>query len=198
VTDEGSLTLATYQSAATRYLQHSAAPGPRMVEYLDRFAALVKTGRVLELGSGPGWDATHLEASGLHVTRTDATPAFLTMLRAAGHDARMLDMRTDDLGGPCHGVLANAVLLHLNRGQFEDVLRRARRAVVDSGVLGFTVKEGDGDAWTTAKLDLPRHFTYWPEPAVRQALTRSGWTVHRLDHVSGRTEPWLYVLARAS
>jgi len=194
---EESRTLASYEAAVERYLEHSAPPGPEMVRYLDRFAAMVGAGDVLELGSGPGWDALHLEALGLRVTRSDATPAFLTRLRAAGYDARFLDVRTGDLGGPWDGIIADAVLLHLDRPELGDVLARARRAVGDDGVLGFTVKEGDGDAWTTAKLGLPRHFTYWREPALRDALASAGWGVHRLDHVAGRHEPWLYVLALA-
>jgi len=157
---EESRTLASYEAAVERYLEHSAPPGPKMVRYLDRFAAMVGAGDVLELGSGPGWDALHLEALGLRVTRSDATPAFLTRLRAAGYDARFLDVRTGDLGGPWDGIIADAVLLHLDRPELGNVLARARRAVGDDGVLGFTVKEGDGDAWTTVKLGLPRHFTY--------------------------------------
>lgn len=60
------------------------------------------------------------------VARTDATPAFVKMMRAAGHDARLLDVRSDPLGGPCQGVLANAVLLHLSRAQFQNAVQRAR------------------------------------------------------------------------
>ncbi len=196
MTDPDDGTLAAYERGVRRYLEHSTAPGPAMQTYLDRLAAVVGTGHVLELGSGPGWDATHLEGRGLRVTRTDATPAFVARLRAAGHDVRLLDVRTDAFGGPYAAVLADAVLLHLTREQFEDVLGRARMAVVDGGALAFTVKEGDGAEWTTARLGLPRHFTYWREPAVREVLARTGWTVISLDHVAGRTEPWLYVIAR--
>jgi SAM-dependent methyltransferase len=91
--DDGT-TLASYEAGVDRYLEHSSPPGPEMVRYLDRYADLVGSGRVLELGSGPGWDALHLEARGVRVTRSDATHAFLTRLRAAGHDALHLDVRT--------------------------------------------------------------------------------------------------------
>ncbi len=198
MTDPGDVTLAAYAAGVQRYLEHSSAPGPAMRRHLDRLAAVVGAGHVLELGSGPGWDAAHLESRGVRVTRTDAAPAFVERLRAAGHDARLLDVRTDDFGGPYEAVLADAMLLHLTREQFEEVLRRARGAVVEGGVLAFTVKEGDGAAWSNAKLDLPRHFTYWREPTVREVLTRSGGTVTSLDHVAGRTEPWLYVIARTA
>ncbi len=195
---DNDITLASYETAVDRYLEHSAPPGPEMVRHLDRFSDLVGSGRVLELGSGPGWDALHLEARGVRVTRSDATQAFLTRLRTAGHDALHLDVRTDNLGGPWDGLLADAVLLHLSRPQLEQLLGRARNAVREGGVLGITLKEGDGSAWTTDKLDQPRHFTYWREPALREVLTQTGWTVRHLHHVAGRYEPWLYVCALVS
>jgi SAM-dependent methyltransferase len=195
MTDPADATLAAYQSRAQEYLRSSARPAPELIAYLDRFAGLAGPGPVLEIGSGPGWDAGYLEGHGVRVIRTDATPAFVSLLRATGHDARLLDARTDPLGGPYQGILANAVLHHLNRDQFEDVLRRARTAVFSSGVLGFTVKEGDGAAWSEHKLGLPRHFTYWRETAVRAALHRAGWPDASINHVTGR-DNWLYVLAR--
>lgn len=104
-------------------------------------------GTVLELGSGPGWDADHLESRGVQVLRT------------------------------------GAVLLHLTRAEFCDVLDRAWAAVGVGGLLAFTLKEGQGDGWTQAKLGLPRHFTYWREAEVRTALHTSGWEVLSRAHV---------------
>ena len=126
------------------------------------------------------------------------TPAFLDMLRADGHHARHLDVRLDELGGPYDAILADAVLLHLDRAQFEDVLRRARAAINAGGVLAITLEEGDGAGWTVAKLGRLRHFTYWREPQLRAVLDRTGWTVTSLAHVQGAVDPWLYVLATAA
>jgi len=196
--DSVDITLRSYQAAAQRYADHSTAPSPALGAFLDRVADLVGAGRLLEVGSGPGLDATYLRRRGVDVWPTDATPAFVEMLRSAGHEVRLLDVRFGDLGGPWQGALAQAVLLHLDRAQFTDALDRVREAVVDGGVLAFTVKEGDGDGWSEAKLDLPRHFTYWRERPLRDALAQSRWDVQSVDHVVGRAEPWLYVMARAT
>ena len=134
----------------------------------------------------------------MDVWPTDATPAFVEMMLSTGLGATLLDLRSDDLGGPWQGVLAQAVLLHLNRVQLAQALHRLRAAVVDGAVLAFTVKEGDGDGWSNLKLDLPRHFTYWRERPLRHALAQSCWDVMSIDHVVGRTEPWPYVLACAA
>lgn len=195
MTDPDDATLAAYQSRAQEYVHCTPGPYPELTAFLDRFAGLAGQGPVLEIGSGPGRDADYLEGRGVQVIRTDATPAFVDLLRDAGHDARLLDARTDPLGGPYQAIFANAVLLHLSRDQFEDLLRRARGAAAPRGVLAFTLKEGDGEAWSEHKLGVPRHFTYWREPAVRAALARAGWPEVSIEHVAGR-ENWLYVFAR--
>lgn len=134
------VTLASYEAAVGVYLQQSLPPGSPVRAYLDQLADLVGAGTVLELGSGPGWDAAYLESRGPRVVRTDAVNAFVDLLLAAGHPARLLDARVDDFGGPYDAVMANAVLLHLSREQFVDVLVRAHHAVADHGLLAFTLK----------------------------------------------------------
>lgn len=193
VDDPGSITRQTYQAAAEAYARRTPRRGPD--EFLDRVVELMPGAEVLEIGSGPGWDADHLEVRGCRVTRTDVTPAFVDALRAAGHQARTLDVRTDDLGGPWDVILANAVLLHLTRAEFADAVTRARAAVRPGGLLAISLKEGDGERWSEAKLELPRYFVYWREPAVRDVLEQAGWTIEHLDHRQ-RSEPWLMIIAR--
>ena len=128
--------------------------------------------------------------------RTDATQGFVDRLRAQGHRTELLDITRDDFGGPFDIVFARAVLLHLTTSQFGDVLARAARAVIAGGLLAFTVKEGDGEAWSTAKLDHPRYFRYWRPAELEAQIIRAGWTPLRVDHVQGRSEPWLYTICR--
>src|SRR5579864_250237 len=177
----GDVTLASYQAAAQRYRDESPPPAAAVRALLGRLAALVGEGEVLEVGSGPGSDASYLESLGRRVVRTDAAPAFVEMMRAEGYEAHVLDVRRDRFGGPYAAVLANAVLLHLTREEFRDVLEKAWCAVVPDGYLAFTLKEGDGEAWSKAKLDLPRHFTYWREPDVRTTLDAVGWSVLSIE-----------------
>jgi methyltransferase family protein len=194
--DPGDVTLATYEAAADTYRRHDPPLQGPLLTFLDLLVSrLARAARVLELGSGTGRDARYLESRGLTVIRSDAAAAFLELLRVDGHDARKLDIRTDPFGGPYDAVYANAVFLHLRRPDFPRVLVRARDAVVEGGLLAFTLKEGDGEGWSTAKLELPRHFTYWRGPAVLSALAESGWAVLSVDRAQGRLEPWLHVMA---
>lgn len=63
-------------------------------------------------------------------------------------------------------------------------------------VFALTLKDGDGGAWSDAKLGQPRWFVYERETALRHALSDAGWTVVSLEKVQGRLEPWLHVLCR--
>lgn len=186
-------TLAAYEAHVEDYLADlPASPTSELTALFDRVAALAPGGSVLEIGCGPGQSALELERRGLTVRRTDATVAFVERLRTLGYDADVLDARTDDLGGPYDVLLANAVLLHLSREDLTELVQRAATAV---RYLAFTVKEGDGEAWTTRKLAAPRWFVYWREPALREVLAAAGWQVVSLEHHRGRYDDWLTVLA---
>lgn len=194
--DVGDRTIAAYEQSVQDYLAGTRRPHGHVAEWLDRLAALLPGGHVLEVGSGPGWGAEHLESRGLQVTRSDATAAFVERLRQQGHQALLLDVRRDDPGGPYDGVLANAVLLHVVRAVLPAVLRRLHGAVRPDGLLALSLKEGDGEGWSTHKIGLPRHFTYWREQPLRQVLTDAGWRVEELAHRQGVRDAWLHVIAR--
>jgi predicted TPR repeat methyltransferase len=115
-------------------------------------------------------------------------------LRTLGLLADVLEMTTDDFGGPFDVVFANAVLLHLTSPQLTEVLDKASRAVRAGGLLAFTVKEGDGEAWSTAKVGRPRFFNYWREPALLELLLATGWEPLSVQHVQGLTELWMNVI----
>jgi SAM-dependent methyltransferase len=189
-------TLSAYEQGVDAYVRDSK-PTPGREDFLRSvLAALPAEAHMLELGSGPGHDALFFEAAGVQVTRTDGAPAFVRRLRALGLQADVLEMTTDDFGGPFDVVFANAVLLHLTGPQLADVLTKASRAVRAGGLLAFTVKEGDGEAWSTAKVGRPRFFNYWREPALIEHLLASGWQPLSVQHAQGRTEPWMNVICR--
>ncbi len=178
-------------------MRTATSPGPQLLAFLDEVVARCGASRrVLELGSGTGRDALLLEARGLVVERTDATRAFVDMLRRGGHDARVLNALTDDLGGRYAAVLANAVFLHFDDRELRGVLARVRPALATDGVLAFTVKQGEGARWSTDKLAAPRHFTYWQPGPLCRLLEDEGWAAELLTRHTGGHEPWIFVIAR--
>jgi SAM-dependent methyltransferase len=189
-------TLAAYEAAAEDYERAEPARNPpALTAFLEAFSQLLPAGTaVLEFGSATGRDAAFLEERGLCVHRTDATWAFVQRLRSKGLAAEPLNVLSDELGGPWRAMYAGAVFLHLSEAELGQVLAKTASAALPGGLLAFTLKEGDGSRWTTAKLDRPRHFTYWREPGLRSLIEASPWEVIAVEHAAGHTEPWLHCL----
>ena len=129
--------------------------------------------------------------------RTDVTPGFVELMRSRGYDADVLDPLTDELGGPYDGVWASACLLHVARGDLPVVLRRLAAATRAGGVLALSLKEGDGEGWSThGHVQAPRRFVYWREEPLRAVLEAAGWRVEQVIREVGTTgQPWLAIRA---
>ncbi|MFI5698087.1 class I SAM-dependent methyltransferase [Kribbella sp. NPDC051586] len=191
VPTDNEVTLSAYEQAPEKF--RDSIPTAPNDELIDLLAERVGPGaRVLEIGSGTGRDAVELERRGFVVRRTDATQAFIEMMRADGHAVDRLNALTDDFGGPYDAVFADAVFLHFNRPDLAQVLRKAARAAT---VLAFSTREGKGEEWSDRNLDLPRHFVMWQEDALRELLTSTGWSVQKLDRGEGKFGMWFLVLA---
>ena len=195
-------TVRAYDLDAAAYAEAGALLADSGRADLEAFATRMGGGaRVLEIGSGGGRDAVAMEELGLSVRRTDITPAFVTLLRSQGHDADLLDPLVDDLSSPAgdyDGVWANASLLHVARADLPTVLSRLADVTRPGGLLRISLKEGDGEGWSThGSISNPRHFTYWRADALRSAVAGTGWSdVDLRSGIDGkRSETWLELAA---
>jgi SAM-dependent methyltransferase len=194
----GRAVVEAYAAHTSDYAEATAELRDEVLDWLEDFAAAVGTGgHVLEIGSGGGRDAQALEERGLRVRRTDVTGAFVDLLRGQGHQADLLDPLTDDLGGPYDGAWANACLLHVDRADLPVVLARLAGSVRAGGVLALSVKEGDGEIWSThGTIPAPRRFVLWREAGLTAALAAAGWTPVEVRLRPGlRGESWLMIRA---
>lgn len=200
------VTVAAYDAAAAGYREQTQDLVAPVEESVAAFAAALPAGaRVLEVGSGSGRDARALEAQGPSVRRTDVTPAFVDALREDGVEADLLDPLTDDLSDPARpddatpydAVWANACLLHVARADLPVVLARLAAVTRPGGLLRVSLKEGDGEGWSThGSVTTPRRFVYWREEPLRAAMETAGWCVDEVVRTDGlRQETWLVVVA---
>lgn len=194
-------TVLAYDLDAEAYAGRAQVPDGVRADLEEVAAALGAGARVLEIGSGGGRDALLMEELGLQVRRTDITPGFAALLREQGHPCSLLDPLVDDLSstdGPYDGVWANASLLHVRRGDLPAVLRRLAGVTRPGGVLRISLKEGDGDGWSThGSIRNPRHFTYWRAAALEEVVAGAGWSsVSVRSGIEGsRGETWLELSA---
>ncbi|HET6925015.1 MAG TPA: methyltransferase domain-containing protein [Candidatus Saccharimonadales bacterium] len=193
-------TLAAYEEHVNEYVAGTPRTANGTVkDWIDRALSFVPVrSTVLELGSAFGRDADYMESLGYKVQRTDAAKGFVNLLRGQGKDARVLNAITDDLGGPHAIVFANAVLLHFERTELQEVLQKVHAALAPGGVFAFTVKKGEGEEWSSAKLGAPRHFVYWQAEQLQSYLEAAGFVDCAIEDGSTTNAEWLQVIAHKS
>ncbi len=200
-------TVQSYDAVAAEYAAEAATMPEWVATEIDAFVTeLHGPGRVLEIGTGGGRDALELEKRGISVRRTDISKGFVELLRKSGFEADLLDPLTDELADPRRPgttydvIWACACLIHVSREDFGTVLGRLAEATRTGGRLHASVREGDGeDVSTHGSAAAPRRYfeTYWRQPALRSALTDSGWIVSDVRRCIGRPDDWwLSVRAR--
>ncbi|MCW2314858.1 SAM-dependent methyltransferase [Rhodoblastus acidophilus] len=201
MTDANEKTLLTYDENVRAYVDGTAqAVNGAPQQWMDRaLDGLAPDARILEIGSAFGRDAAYIASKKFTIECTDATPGFVSELLARGFSARLFNVLTDPFDGAYDLILANAVLLHFDRAQLPFVLEKARAALKPAGRLAFSLKAGDGEGWSSAKLGAPRYFCYWRAenlPALLRAAGFAGWSIVEA-HTNRAHADWIFVVATA-
>lgn len=190
-------TVASYEQIAREYAESTAGPEGVGSAALRRLVVAVpQDAQILELGSGPGWDADFVESFGPTVRRTDITRAFIDLQRGRGKQAEVLDAIYAQYGGPYDAVLALCVLLHIERDDTDRVLAKVAAALRPGGSFLVSVREGVGEQWEVGESGNRYHVVFWDGDDFRARLASVGltvtWTARSLEDAD---EPWLTVLA---
>ena len=189
-------TVESYELIAEEYARETAGRGV-LAGALAHLAETMPAAHVLEIGSGPGWDADQLEEAGLTVRRTDITQAFIELQRARGKEIDQLDAIHDDLGGPHDGVVALHVLQHLEPKDLPAVLSKVAGALRPGGRFLVSIPLGEGAGWETGESGGSYYRALWSEAELIAALAAAGlqaeWTERSVEH---EESGWLCVLAR--
>ncbi|WP_207769313.1 class I SAM-dependent methyltransferase [Nocardioides currus] len=193
--DPTARTVASYELVAADYARETAGGG--LSDGLARLVEAVPGGHVLEIGSGPGWDADALEEAGLRVRRTDVTQAFIDLQQERGQQVERLDVVSDDLGGPYDAVVALAVLQHVPRSALARVLGRMAASLAPGGALLLAVRTGEGERWEVGDSGNPYYVALWEEGELIDLLVAAGLRVE-WQEVSSDSEDsdWVSLLAR--
>jgi SAM-dependent methyltransferase len=150
---------------------------------LDSFAARVKgTGRVCELGCGPGHVARYLHDRGVNIFGLDLSPGMAEQARRLnpGMDFRLGDMLSLDVAdGAWAAIVAFYSIVHIPKADLPQVLSEMYRALKDGGLVFLAFHLGDEvlheeDLWGhKISLDL----VLFTRKEVELHLANSGFTV---------------------
>jgi SAM-dependent methyltransferase len=143
------------------------------------------SGRVLDLGCGPGHLSGYLQSRGADVTGIDLVPSFLDHARRSFPevDFRLgsmddLDAIDDlDLAG-VDGILTWYSLIHRPPAELDGVLARLRRALKPGGTLVIGFFDGDEVAPFDHKVTTA---WFWPAGEMSARLAKAGLTEFARD-----------------
>lgn len=193
-------TLAGYEGCALDYAS-STAPRPASGEpaaLQELLKAVEPGGRLLEIGSGPGWDADWLEARGLDVRRTDATDAFVRFQASRGRPAERLDVLHDPLGGPYDGILALYVFQHIERDALPAIFGKAALALREGGAFLLSIREGAGETVEQGSKGGAYYVAMWQRSDLLAELGAHGFGLAWSSSSEDGEGRWLTVLLRKS
>ena len=108
-----------------------------------------------------------------------------------GKQADLLNVVTDELGGPYDGVLAMGALIHVDREQTDAVLRKISAALKPGGAFLVAMRKGEGE--TSGDY----HTVLWTPERFAARLSAAGLSVAWDAESLGRDgNPWVTFLAR--
>lgn len=198
--DANNTTLKTYKDKFQAYID-STPPKINDAEYpwIDSALSLIpKQGKILEIGSGAGRNATYISEQGYSLECTEAVPKFVEIMKQKGLNARLLNVLADEIRPKYDMVFANGVFVHFTPEQSKKVFAKVYNALNSGGILAFSVKMGNGEKWTEEKLGAPRYFYYWQLDELQQLAEQCGyeWLSLKSGETSLKNTSWLYIILR--
>ncbi|GHJ48178.1 methyltransferase [Catellatospora sp. TT07R-123] len=157
---------------------------PDDVAFIERHL-LLRPGRVLDVGCGPGHLTGHLRSLGVDAVGIDLVPEFISHARAAHPDGeyRLGSMASLDAGDrSVAGVLAWFSVIHTPPRELDGVLAELRRVTAPGGTLVFGFFEGD----EVEPFDHKVVTAYrWPADEVCARLAQAGFVEVERMHRPG-------------
>jgi 2-polyprenyl-3-methyl-5-hydroxy-6-metoxy-1,4-benzoquinol methylase len=203
-------TIDTYDQMAEsyrdRYLsQDSTTTRPMLDKFLGLIASVTGSAqRVLDIGSGAGFDSKYLSENGCNVTGIDLSDSFLDIAREVAPKAEFLKMDIREISfdpESFKGVWACASLLHLPRTEVPQVLNVLFKILSNNGVLFLAMKSGEGEKIETNKgegnLDgAVRFFSYFSEIELIDLVTKAGFQIIETTTSTNRENTWINIFAK--
>lgn len=184
MTEPTNPTQSSYDEVAAEYTQRFADEldhKPLERDLLKRFAGTV-TGRLCDLGCGPGHVAAYLRSQGSDSFGIDLSAGMIEQAQAKfpGIPFEQGDMRALKLDdGSLGGIIALYSIIHIPREDVTEVLRELRRVLAPGGKLLLGFHQGEQvlrveELWGKhVNLD----FTFFTPAEMEAKLAEAGFTI---------------------
>lgn len=172
--------ISIYKKLGDRYLSDiSKYEPPHFGEFISLFP---KKSKILEAGCAGGRDTKKLVEKGFDVIGIDLMEDFLAKARKDVPKAefRKMDLlKLDFAKDSFDGILAFAVLLHIDKQKIPQVLKNFNKILKPDGLLYVGVKRGGGTKKVVDRLsqNTERRFSFFYKNEMEDLVKRSGFKV---------------------
>ncbi|MEL7430391.1 MAG: methyltransferase domain-containing protein [Pseudomonadota bacterium] len=189
-------TVAVYNKRASDYFTRftSPKPGTALINFIKH---LPGSGKVLDLGCGPGNSSRHLIDEGYEVEAIDASEEMVRIANeACGVNARLATFDEIDTSAGYVGVWANFALLHAPRSDFPRHIASIAKSLSPGGIFHIGMKTGKGEK----RDDIGRRYSYFEVGELEDELVRAGFAILDVQTgeeagLDGIVAPWAILLA---
>lgn len=192
------VTINTYNQLAQAYDDETVDfwalfPG----EFVDEFVKRI-SGKVLNVGSGPGRDSALLRDRGIDVTCLDASDAMIAMTEAQGFRSVLGDFESMPFAdGEFGGVWAYTSLLHTPKSEVDRPMKEISRVLKSGGMLALGMIEGEFDDYRSSSgVGAPRWFSFYTKAEVESVLHRNGFEIAHFAEYRPGTKNYLNFIAK--
>ncbi|MFZ2154098.1 MAG: class I SAM-dependent methyltransferase [Candidatus Moraniibacteriota bacterium] len=155
---------------------------PRFFDFLD---LLPEGGLALDVGCAGGRDSKRLVEKGFNVVGIDLVDEFLDYAKINVPKAEFSKMDVLELNFSANKfdvILANAILLHLEKENARRALEKLYKVLKPGGKIFIGVKMGQGTSYTTDKLSEERRlFVYYSKAEIEETIRQKGFSIIFLD-----------------
>lgn len=201
------VTIKTYDKMANDYKRRYRKSNDQnvMKPYLDKFLSMLQTSKkVLDIGSGAGFDAKYLSDNGCDVIGIDLSVELLKIAKdiAPMANFRKMDMREMNFPLDCFdGVWALDSFLHIPKTQMSEVLFDTHKILKRNGIMFTAFKQGTGERFVINKgadnlQGAKRFFAFYEEDEIRSLLKKAGFRILELTENTNRGNVWLNILCK--
>lgn len=216
---ENDITVKAYEKYGYKYLQNSAthdAMDPekaakkraKLIQLItESFKGLPKGAKVLEIGSGEGYNAKEMLDMGFDVTGSDVSEDFRRATKEKGCK-KVIEFNAlkDNFPGKFNGIFCWRVFVHFNRDDALTVIKKVYDALEDGGVFIFnainretrSVDSEMVDFQNEYRMGIDRFYYYHKKEVLDELIAQTNFEIMDF-HKEGGDEgnKWLiYVLRK--